>query len=89
MAVGAVVKDGQLVESVSENSVKKAASKSGMDKRISAALSGPDEVSGPPGTHLKYRVYFTVRDIFTGRADAEYGGYHGTFKSIRFGWKDG
>lgn len=32
MAVSAVVKDGQLVESASENSVKKAASKSGMDK---------------------------------------------------------
>lgn len=32
MAVSAVVKDGQLVESASENSVKKTASKSGMDK---------------------------------------------------------
>lgn len=32
MAVSAVVKDGQLVESASENSVKKAAAKNGMDK---------------------------------------------------------
>lgn len=32
MAVGAVVKDGQLVESASENSVKNATAKNGMDK---------------------------------------------------------
>ena len=32
MAVSAVVKDGQIVETQSESSVKKAASKTGMDK---------------------------------------------------------